>query len=467
MIEAPPTCAALLLHVSGPPSRTQQALEDDGIWVTACYDPSEARHRLQTLRPDLLVLEVEGRNSEDWQLCQDLAAEGIASILVLVADGSAETRLAALASGADDVLAVPLHPLELLARVRALLRRVPVHPDGTTVLQHRDLELDLDGHLASLGGRSLALTPLEFRLLRALLENPQRTFSREDLLTRVHGFDDRLPSDRSIDLHVTELRHKLGDSAGTPAYIETVRGMGYRLAQAGRRERFKGGASPSSVSQRSALVFGGGGFCRAIVTALASAGARVLAAGPVDEVELIASELSLRGCQAHARDCDPIRRGDVEAAVAETLEAFGDLDLLVWSAGASGTLAALRDVTDEQWEALLAARLSSAFYAARAALPSMLERQSGRIVVVTPLVGESGRSASAAASAATQGLIGLARGLASETAGTGVTVNVVCPRSSSAAHGRGPSPEATARAVLWLCDPAAGDVSGQTVDVGG
>ncbi len=466
MIEAPPTCAALLLHLSGPPSRTQQALEDDGIWVTGCFDPSEARHRLQTLRPDLLVLEVDGRQAEDWQVCQELAAEGISSILALVADGSAEIRLAALASGADDVLAAPIHPLELLARVRALLRRSPSRPDAAAVLRHGDLELDLDAHLATLTGRHLALTPLEFRLLRTLLENPNRTFSREDLLTRVHGFDDRLPSDRSIDLHVTELRHKLGDPASTPAYIETVRGLGYRLARASRRE-VRPSTAAGGLAQRAALVLGGGAFSRAVHGALASGGARLLAAGPWDDVEVSAAELSLRGFNARAFACDPTRREGAEAAVAAALDTLGGLDVLVWCAGPTGLSAPLRELTAEQWEQALDAQLSSAFYAIHAALPALSARPFGRLVLVSPLMDDSGRAVVPSSGPPALGLVGLVRGLAAEAAGTGLTVNLVSPRSAGAPRGRAPGADAVARAVAWLCDAAASDVNGQTIELSG
>ncbi|MBI4492951.1 MAG: SDR family NAD(P)-dependent oxidoreductase, partial [Chloroflexi bacterium] len=438
MVDAPVACSVVLLCLSGRPGQAQQALEEDGLWVTPCHDLAQALRRLQTLRPDLLVLQVEGRRPEDWQACQRLAEAGGPPILVLVEDAAVETRLAALASGADDELARPLHPLELAARARALLRRAPAREPGSALLRHRDLELDLEGHQAMLQGQPLPLTPLEFRLLRALLESPQRTFSRDELLARVHVFDDRLPSERSVDLHVAELRQKLADSAELPRYIETVRGVGYRLAPGT-------GASPSvslqaqeALSGRSALVTGGGrGIGRAIAETLARAGAAVVvAARSGDEVEAVASALRGQGHRARALGCDVTRPEQVRAAVAATVEWLGALDILVCNAGMAASVP-VQQMDEALWERLLATNLSGVFYAARAALPHMLERRWGRIIAIASTASKIGYPYSAGYCAAKHGLLGLVRALALEVAQQGITVNAVCPSFAATGLARG------------------------------
>lgn len=289
----------LLVCLDGSPAPAQRALVDEGLWVTTCHQLAEAIWRLRSLRPELVLLQVGGRDADDWARCRRVADAADQPLFVLVDDPSVDARLAALAAGADDVLGLPFHPLELVARARALLRRPPVRAEGPAVLRHRDLELDLDGHLASLGGRPLALSPLEFRLLRTLLESPQRTFSRDELLTRVHVFDDRMPTERSIDLHVTELRQKLGDQARRPAYVETVRGIGYRLA----RQAPSGDLGASSERRADGHNPNGAGsqLEAAVTRALTGAGAAVVVAAPsATEAEALAAELRRAGHRAEA-----------------------------------------------------------------------------------------------------------------------------------------------------------------------
>jgi glutaryl-CoA dehydrogenase len=245
VIDNPPTCTALLVCLSSDGStQAHSILEDDGVWVTTCHDAEQAEQRIRGLKPDLVLVQVDGTKQEDWAACQRLTTSDGAAVLVLVRDAAPLSRVAAFACGADDVLAEPYEPLELTARVRALLRRSAARSAPPSVLRHQALELDLEVHEARLFGQPLPMTRLEFRLLRTLLEQPQRTFGREELLTRVHAFDDLLPSDRSIDLHVAELRAKLGDTTDAPRYIATVRGVGYRLARDGPTPSRTGGHAP-------------------------------------------------------------------------------------------------------------------------------------------------------------------------------------------------------------------------------
>jgi DNA-binding response OmpR family regulator len=137
-------------------------------------------------------------------------------------------RLLGLSLGADDYVTKPFSPREVVARVKAILRRV-ARPAPGRVLRHRELELDLERHRASVRGAEVHLTPIEFKLLQAFLEAPERAFSREQLLDRVHAYHEADVVDRTIDVHVGKLREKLGDNPASPRYIATVRGVGYKL----------------------------------------------------------------------------------------------------------------------------------------------------------------------------------------------------------------------------------------------
>lgn len=428
MIDAPVAPSVLFLRLSRAASQARQVLEEEGLWVTACDEVAEAQRRLRGQQPDLLVVHLDGRRAEDWQVCQRLSEAATAPLLVLVDDSSVEARLAALASGADDVLSQPAHPMELAARARALLRRGG-QPEGRgPVLRHGELELDVEGFEATLGGRRLTLSPLEFRLLRTLLESPNRTFSRDELLARVHVFDDELPADRSIDLHISELRHKLGDDPRRPRYVETVRGVGYRLARASR----PGGAGERDGRQelagRVALVTGGGrGIGKAIARALAEAGAAVaVAARTGAEVDAVAAELRQLGHPAEALRCDVTQPEQVQATVEATLQRFGALDILVCNAGMAASVPAHK-MDDALWHQMIAVNMSGPFYAARAVLPHMLERRWGRIVMIASTAARVPYLYSSGYCASKHGLLGFTRALALEVARKGITVNAVCP----------------------------------------
>jgi DNA-binding response OmpR family regulator len=293
MVDTPPAHTALLLCLSGQPGPVQRALEDEGFWVTISHDLTEALWRLRTLGPELVMLQVGGRDPDDWVQCQRIVEEGGPPLLVLLEVGPVEARLAALLSGADDVLVAPLHPLELVAHARALLRREHGSPERSFLLRHRELTLDPDAHVATLGEQPLHLSPLEFRLLRTLLEAPRKTFSRDELLARTHVFDEQLSSERSIDLHITELRHKLGDSASAPRYLATVRGVGYRLAS--QAESIAPPAAAQSVPNS------GPGLFPTVSRVLAGAPAGVVVAtDSAREAAAVAAHLRRRGLRAEA-----------------------------------------------------------------------------------------------------------------------------------------------------------------------
>ncbi|BDP41017.1 DNA-binding response regulator [Deinococcus aetherius] len=187
-----------------------------------------ARARVLLPRADLAIL--------DWMLPSvsglDLAHEARAAgldlpILMLTARGEEEDKLRGLNIGLDDYVVKPFSPREVVARVRALLRRVGVRDTVTG----GGLQLDLRARIARLDGQLLDLSKLEYDLLSALAQHPGLAWTRERLLERVWGSD--FPgTERVVDVHVTGLRRKLGDDADHPRFIETVRGVGYRFREA-------------------------------------------------------------------------------------------------------------------------------------------------------------------------------------------------------------------------------------------
>lgn len=178
---------------------------------------------LARLAPDLLILDVMLPGEDGLSIARRLA--GTLPILMLSACGEEVDRILGLEFGADDYLAKPFNPRELLARVKALLRRTRTPPASVT-LAFGEYVLDIARRTLCRNGEPVTLTTAEFALLKVLASHPGRVFSRDDLVTAASG-PDRLPFDRSIDARVARLRRKLGDASESPRYIRTVWGTGY------------------------------------------------------------------------------------------------------------------------------------------------------------------------------------------------------------------------------------------------
>ncbi len=178
---------------------------------------------------DLVVLDVMMPGLDGLDVLRRLRTRSAVPVLMLTARGDETDRVVGLELGADDYLAKPVYPRELLARMRAILRRVsPQSRDRRIVVG--DLEIDPDGRTARIGDRDLGLTALEFDLLRALAERAGRVVPR-DALWEAAGRADTAVSDRTVDVHVSHLRAKLGDDAREPRRLKTVRGAGYILVK--------------------------------------------------------------------------------------------------------------------------------------------------------------------------------------------------------------------------------------------
>ncbi|MDJ0838860.1 MAG: response regulator transcription factor [Acidobacteriota bacterium] len=179
-------------------------------------------------RPDLLILDVMLPGKDGMTLCREIRARDAVPIIMLTARGEVTDRIVGLELGADDYIPKPFEPRELVARIETVLRRVSPGGDAET-LTHGDLSLEPNSFRAALAGEDLELTSTEFALLRMLMERPGRVMSREILLQELRGADAEI-FDRSIDMLISRLRHKLGEDSRSPRYIKTIRGAGYLFA---------------------------------------------------------------------------------------------------------------------------------------------------------------------------------------------------------------------------------------------
>ena len=203
-------------------------LEQGGFRVQSASDGKLALAIARHDRPDLIVLDLMLPGMDGLDVCRALRRESDVPIIMLTARAEEADRLIGLELGADDYIVKPFSPRELVARVRALLRRAQGRVTSPGRIQVGDLEVDLEGHRASRAGQAIKLTPLEFNILIILAQRPGQTFTRAQLLDRLHGVAYG-GIDRSIDAHIKNLRRKLGDDPDEPRFILTVYGVGYQF----------------------------------------------------------------------------------------------------------------------------------------------------------------------------------------------------------------------------------------------
>ena len=205
-------------------------LEREGFRVAEARDGEEAMLQIAEQMPDLVVLDWMLPLMSGIEVCRQLRRlpeTRRLPIVMLTARGEEGDKLRGLDAGADDYVTKPFSPSELIARLRAVLRRSRPERDGET-LQYQDLVMDLASHRVRRNGREVHLGPTEFRLLRHLLENQGRVFSREQLLDMVWGRDVYVEP-RTVDVHIRRLRKAL-EEFGYDRFVQTVRGSGYRFS---------------------------------------------------------------------------------------------------------------------------------------------------------------------------------------------------------------------------------------------
>ncbi len=203
-------------------------LNRDGYRVLTAYDGIEALRLAREGRPDLIVLDLMLPGMNGLEVCRTIREESDVPIIMLTAMTTDQDKLNGLELGADDYMTKPFSPRELAARVRTVLRRLPGER-GPAQIRHGELIVDFHKHEVTLAGRSIPLTSVEFRLLGVLAKEPGRVFSRAQLIEQALGPDFE-GFDRTIDVHILKLRRKLEPDPAHPTFIQTVYGVGYKIA---------------------------------------------------------------------------------------------------------------------------------------------------------------------------------------------------------------------------------------------
>lgn len=208
------------------------SLEQDGMDVVTCHDGEEALELARTQSFDLIVLDIMLPKMDGLEICQAVREFSQVPIIMLSAKSEDMDKIMGLEYGADDYLTKPFNILELKARMKAILRRGARKKKETSqtttkkVFQARDLRVDTNSRRVMMEGKEVNLTAKEFDLLELLIENPDKVYSREELLSTVWGYD--YPGDvRTVDVHVRRLREKIEMTPSEPKYVHTKWGVGY------------------------------------------------------------------------------------------------------------------------------------------------------------------------------------------------------------------------------------------------
>ena len=206
-------------------------LEKDGYDAISATDGQTGLEIAQRHKLDLIVLDLMMPGMDGLEVCRRLRTDprtGRIPLIMLTAKATEADRIVGLELGADDYITKPFSPRELVARVKAILRRTTTQAEPEQLIRHGDLLIDLTRHEVSVAGKPVALTATEFRILHFLASKPGRVLSRDDIIDAALGRDANV-FDRTIDVHITAIRRKLGKGADQ---IETIRGFGYKFRDA-------------------------------------------------------------------------------------------------------------------------------------------------------------------------------------------------------------------------------------------
>jgi DNA-binding response OmpR family regulator len=207
-------------------------LEREGFQTIIAHDGQEALDLARRHQPVFVVLDLMLPLVDGWEVCRQLRQSSDVPILILSAREEEIDRVSGLTLGADDYVVKPFSPRELVARVKAILRRGrQVTAKDKKILSHEDLVLDLEKRRVTLDGNHVILTPHEFNLLHALMMSPGKTFTRGELLAHLYPRHEAIVIDRVIDVHIGKLRQKIEKDPSNPQIILTVRGLGYQFVE--------------------------------------------------------------------------------------------------------------------------------------------------------------------------------------------------------------------------------------------
>jgi len=226
----------LILVVDDEPNIVELArlyLEKEGFRVAEARSGEEALRLLEELHPALMVLDIMIPEPDGWEVCRRIRSRSNLPIIMLTAREDEVDKVVGLELGADDYLTKPFSPRELVARVKAVLRRTTFSGEPRDVLHVDDLVIDTSRRKVFQSEKEVELTPREFDLLYTLALNRGIVLSREKLLERVWGYD-YYGDTRTVDVHIRHIRDKLGDNPQEPRYLETVWGVGYKFREGKR-----------------------------------------------------------------------------------------------------------------------------------------------------------------------------------------------------------------------------------------
>lgn len=202
-------------------------LEREGYEVATAYTGTEVLPLVESFQPDLIVLDLMLPGMDGFTITRKLRADADVPIIMLTARDGDQDKIAGLELGADDYVAKPFSPRELVARIKVVLRRTKGQtPDN--LIRIGELVIDPEGYTVTRNGEPIHLTATEFKLLLVMAQNPRRVFTRMQLMDRVHGYAFE-GYERTIDAHIKNLRQKIEPNPRQPQYIVTVFGVGYKL----------------------------------------------------------------------------------------------------------------------------------------------------------------------------------------------------------------------------------------------
>lgn len=190
------------------------------------HDPATGLQALAAEEPDLVILDVMLPGQDGFEVCRSIRKTSSVPIIMLTARGEVTDRIVGLELGADDYMPKPFEPRELVARIQNVLRRSVTKAKKISRLEYAGLTVDLDRRNAELDGAPLELTTMEYQLLALFAANPGQTYTRDEILNELRGIDAQLFS-RSVDILVSRLRQKLGDTSKQARFIKTIWGTGY------------------------------------------------------------------------------------------------------------------------------------------------------------------------------------------------------------------------------------------------
>ena len=207
--------------------------EKEGWIVTAAYDGLQGLQAVKIQQPDIVILDLMLPGIDGWEVCKRLRKDSEVPIIMLTARDEETDRLIGLELGADDYVSKPFSPREIVARAKAVLRRTQREVVQSEPVKIGELKIDVENHEVRLAGQILDLTPTEFKILHLLAQKPGRPFTRLQIVEDSQGeaFEGY---ERTIDVHIKNLRRKLGDDGKEATYIQTVYGVGYKMIGAPR-----------------------------------------------------------------------------------------------------------------------------------------------------------------------------------------------------------------------------------------